>query len=305
VPAARVVAARRSGLLGSLLASALGRPLTPAERTAVDLAVLAAGTATTQPTLMDVVAALLEPDEAGARAVRTTPAALAADGRTPALELRRLIEGDLAGMFDGPTSAGLDLGAPVVTLDLSAVFGSPALPLLMTCATGWLQARLAQTGGARRLVVVDEAWAVLHDLSTARWLQSAFKLARAYGICNVAVVHRLSDLRAAGGAGTAQERMAEGLLADLETRVVFGQAPSEAEATAEMLDLSATERDLVTRLARGTALWKVGDRSFLVEHRVGRSEAGLVDTDAAMVEVGSQRARPGTAGTGPDGSVPP
>jgi hypothetical protein len=30
------------------------------------------------------------------------------------------------------------------------------------------------------------------------------------------------------------------------------------------------------------ALWKVGSRSFLVEHRVGRDERALIDTDGAM-----------------------
>jgi hypothetical protein len=201
-----------------------------------------------------------------------------------ALELRRLVEGDLAGMFDGPTSAGLHLDAPVVVLDLSAVFASPALAVLMTCATGWLQAILAEPGGPKRLVVVDEAWAVLHDLATARWLQAAFKLARAVGVANVAVVHRLSDLRAAGTEGSAQQRLAEGLLADAETRVVFGQPAAEAEASGHLLRLTGTERDLVSRLPRGVALWKVGDRSFLVEHAVGAFEVALVDTDAAMRE---------------------
>jgi len=115
-------------------------------------------------------------------------------------------------------------------------------------------------------------------------LQATFKLARAMGVANVAVVHRLSDLRAAGAEGSAQQRLAEGLLADTETRVVFGQSPSEAEYSGPLLRLSDTERDLVSRLPRGVALWKVGDRSWLVEHRVGRTEAGLVDTDAAMTE---------------------
>jgi len=31
-------------------------------------------------------------------------------------------------------------------------------------------------------------------------------------------------------------------------------------------------------------LWKVGARSFLVEHALGATEAALVDTDRAMVE---------------------
>jgi hypothetical protein len=274
---------RRAELACSLAASSLARVLTPPERTAVELAVRGMARAD-EPTLPGLVRAMLDPDPEQAATVRTDAAGLAQDGRLVALELRRLVEGDLAGMFDGPTSPGLGLDAPVVALDLSALFTSPALPVLMTCATGWLQAVVAAGRGPKRLVVVDEAWAVLHDLSTARWLQATFKLARAVGVANVAVVHRVSDLRAAGAAGSAQQRLAEGLLADAETRVVFGQSFSEAEATRQLLRLTRAERDLVVRLPRGVALWKVADRSFLVEHRIGPMEADLVDTDAAMRE---------------------
>jgi hypothetical protein len=276
---------RRSELACSLASSALGRGLTPPERTAVDLAARAVVERIDRPTLPDLVGALLDPDPALAATVRTNVAGLAHDGRLVALELRRLVEGDLAGMFDGPTSEGLCMDAQVVALDLSAVFASPALALLMTCAASWMQATLAVSSGPKRLVVVDEAWAVLHDLATARWLQATFKLARSTGIANVAVVHRLSDLQAAGPAGSTQQQLAEGLLADTETRVVFGQPPAEAEASGRLLRLTNTERDLVARLPRGVALWKVGQRSFLVEHYVGPMEAGLVDTDAAMREV--------------------
>jgi hypothetical protein len=260
----------------------LGRPLSPLERTAVEVAGRAVAGRTRHPTLTDLVAALLDPDPDLAAAVRTDRAGLAHDGRLVALELRRLVEGDLAGMFDGHTSGGLRVDAPVVALDLSAVFASPALALLMTCATGWLQAILAAPGGPKRLVVVDEAWAVIHDLATARWLQATFKLARSLGVANVAVVHRLSDLEAAGAAGSAQQLLAEGLLADAETRVLFGQAPAEADSSGRLLHLSRKERDLVAGLPRGVALWKVGPRSFLVEHGVGALERDLVDTDAAM-----------------------
>jgi hypothetical protein len=206
-----------------------------------------------------------------------------------ALELRRLVEGDLAGMFDGPTSAGIDLSGALVVLDLSALYSSPALGLLMTCATAWLQGVIGASRTVRRLVVVDEAWAIVHDLAIARWLQSGFKLARAFGVANIAVVHRLSDLQAAGGAGSEQRQLAEGLLSDSETRVIFGQPHSEVGAARELLGLTLTEAELLPQLPRGVALWKVGRRSFLVEHRVGSGERRMVDTDARMrpsVEVG-------------------
>lgn len=277
-------ARERADLVCSLAESALKRSLSPAERTATELAVRSVCTEIEQPTLADVVAVLLDPPAELASVVRCDRAVLAEDGRPVALELRRLIEGDLAGMFDGRSSPKVELTAPLVVLDVSGVYASPALPLIITCATAWMRSMLFAPEQSKRILVVDEAWAVLHDIAACRWLQSTFKLSRSLGVSNVAVVHRFSDLRAAGHDGSMQQRLAEGLLADSEVRVIFGQPASEASITAELLSLTKTERDAVIRLPRGVALWKVGDRSFLVEHIVGQGELRLVDTDAAMRE---------------------
>jgi hypothetical protein len=130
--------------------------------------------------------------------------------------------------------------------------------------------------------VVDEAWAILSNLGVARWLQSSWKLSRAFGVSNVAVLHRVSDLRSVGASDSEQVALAQGLLADSETRVVYAQSPGELEAASELLSLSATEADLLPQLRRGIALWKVGQRSFLVQHRLSGTERRIVDTDAAM-----------------------
>jgi hypothetical protein len=119
-------------------------------------------------------------------------------------------------------------------------------------------------------------------------MQQSFKLARSTGTMNVLVMHRLSDLGAAGAAGSHQARLTEGLLSDAETRVVYGQPPSEVESARELLGLSDTEARILPNLPRGQALWKVGTRSFLVEHRLSAAEAALVDTDARMVARGGQ-----------------
>ena len=279
---------RRVALTASLAVACLGRDLLPRERAAVDAAV---GDATGQaraggmpaPVLPQVVDALLAPGADASRDLRTTPSTLMEDGRDVALELRRLVNGDLAGMFDGPTTPGLRLDAPLVVLDLSAVYHSPALGVLMACAAAWLQSAVRARHRNRIIVVVDEAWAILSNLGVARWLQSSWKLSRAQGVANMAVLHRLSDLRSVGTEGSEQVNLAEGLLADSETRVVYAQSPGEVARTGELLGLTATEAELVTQLRRGMALWKVGQRSFLVEHRLASGERWLTDTDQAMV----------------------
>ncbi len=280
---------RRVALTSSLAVACLGRELHPRERAAIDAAV---GDATERarraqmpaPTLPQVVEALLDPGFDASLALRTSRADLLEDGRDVALELRRLVHGDLCGMFDGPTTPGLRLDGPLVVLDLAAVYHSPALGVLMACAAAWLQSAVRSRHRNRIIVVVDEAWAILSNLGVARWLQTSWKLSRANGVANMAVLHRLSDLRSVGTEGSEQVRLAEGLLADSETRVVYAQSPGEVARTGELLGLTDTEAELVTQLRRGMALWKVGRRSFLVEHRLASGEQWLTDTDQAMTE---------------------
>jgi len=281
------VARHRLILLGTLAAACLRRPLSPREHTALELALTAVTQAHLQresgpPILPDVVRALLRPQAESARTVGTTKAGLEQDGRDVGLELRRLVEGDLAGMFDGPTTAGLGPDSGVLVVDLSAVYHSEALGALMVCASAWLQAMTARTE-VNTILVVDEAWAVLTDLAVARYLRSSWKLARANGLANIAVCHRASDLGASGSAGSEQSRLAEGLLADSETVVCYAQPASELPALAELLGCSRDELALLPRLRRGVALWVVGRRRFLVEHVLGPDELAVVDTDARLV----------------------
>ncbi len=123
---------------------------------------------------------------------------------------------------------------------------------------------------------------MLSNLGVARWLQSSWKLSRAFGVSNIAVLHRVSDLRSVGASDSEQVALAQGLLADSETRVIYAQSPGELEAAAELLSLSNTETELLTQLRRGIALWKIGQRSFLVQHRLSATERLIADTDAAM-----------------------
>jgi len=123
----------------------------------------------------------------------------------------------------------------------------------------------------------------LTNLAVARFFQASFKLARARGVANLAVVHRLSDLQAAGSVGSATERLAEGLLRDCETVVCYAQAESEIPNLVQSLGLDESLARTVSRLRRGVALWRVGGHAYLVEHRLSGQERRLIDTDASML----------------------
>jgi type IV secretory pathway VirB4 component len=284
-------------LLQAIGTATLGRPLEPEERGGLSeaLRVLDA-IPDEEPTLPWAVHLLLHPTPEMAQRLATTPPRLAMGLRSVALGLKRLCDGELRGMFDAPTSPDLRLDGPAVVLDLSAFHDSSALGIVMTCAAAWQRAAMA--GAHRRadasgqpspkfINVFDEAWRAISLLGVGEWLQDSFKRSRAYGLQNIVVMHRLSDLRAAGAAGSREVALAEGLLHDAQTRVVYRQSRDEVTKAGEVLGLSRLECDLVPELAPGVALWQVASRRFLVQHRLSAVESPLIDTDRRMREPAS------------------
>ena len=87
---------------------------------------------------------------------------------------------------------------------------------------------------------------------------------------------------AAGDDGSRQQRLAQGLLAEASTTVIYRQHAQEVPDTAEALGLSTTARERIARLPPGVALWCVGGRCFEVRHLLSDREWALIDTDQAM-----------------------
>ena len=272
----------RAALLCALVAAGLERRLAPEERAALEVALHAADASGAEATLPRVLHHLLEPAADGATTLGTSTSVLAAEGRTAALELHRLVAGELRGMFDGPTSPGVALDGDVVVLDVSGAMRTGALPVVLSCAAAAFDASRRAARTARTVVVLDEAWSLLANEGAARWLQSGFKLARARGVAHLLVLHRLSDLAAAGAQGSVTASIAAGLLRDVETSVLFAQPPSEAEALASMLGLTDAECHVVARLPRAAALWRVGASRSVVRHALAPGDRTVVDTDGAM-----------------------
>jgi type IV secretory pathway VirB4 component len=274
-------------LLRAVAITAIGGPLTQLESGALREALRTVRLGgVTDPTLPEIAHALFHPVAEMAERLRTTQEQLAADARRAALALQDLCEGPLRGMFDGPTTPGLDLDSKLVVLDLHAVRDSPAVGILMACATAWMSAllsRMTERPDRERLInVADESWKIVQHTGLGEWFQSNFKLARQFGVMNLVVLHKLADLQAAGDAGSRAARIAEGLLADASTRIVYHQDESQIELTRALLGLSESEAQLISMLSAGQALWRVGSRSFVVQHYRSRLEAGLTNTDTGM-----------------------
>jgi hypothetical protein len=280
-----LVASRRRALLGSLVESALTRPMTAVEHTALDQGLSAVVSGAGTPTLPKVVDALFAPSlPAAGASIRQ----LVVDGRDIGHALRRLVSGDLAGLFDGESTVTFDPSLPMISLDLSRIAGSDQLiAMVMACASAWMEAALADPDGGPRWVIYDEAWRLLRQPALLARMQSQWKLSRGLGIANLMVIHRLSDLEAVGAADSEARALALGLLADCSTKIIYQQESSEAPRTAQVLGLTVTERGELPDLGRGEGLWRVGQRAFVVRHLVTDGELALFDTNSRMLSKGN------------------
>ncbi|GAA1558506.1 MULTISPECIES: ATP-binding protein [Brevibacterium] len=268
------VISRRRDLIGALTETVLARPMSPLEHTAIDTALAVTMRDNDVPILPMVVDHLLDP--AGDPDGR-----LREDGRMVGHALRRLVHGDLAGLFDGPSTEVFDPSLPMISLDLSQVTeNSTLISALMTCSSAWMEAALLDPAGGQRWCVYDEAWRLMSQPALLKRMDAHWRLARAYGIANMMIFHKISDLDNVGDQGSAMRGLANSLLANAETRVIYRQESDQLGPTSAALGLTGTEQGLLPTLGVGQGLWKIKGSSYVVQHQLHPAENRLFDTSS-------------------------
>lgn len=281
---------RRTQMVGAMAAAVLHRELRPTEDAALGWVIdelTINPTTDAVPTLWNVTELLMHPTPAMVTKARMdSDAELAREIGDVRHALGKLLDGPLRGMFDGHTTESIRWDGRGVVIDLSAVHTDPdALTVVMVAAMGWFQSLLAAPEGAdtpRRVQVWEEIWALLGQERTAKYFQSCQKLSRDYGVANISVAHRIADLRAQSDDGTSAAKVAMGLLADTQTRILFRQSADQVPEAVEMLGLTGVEAQILPKLARGRSLWQVADHKAVVQHRIGSTEWPITETDANL-----------------------
>ncbi|MGQ0625605.1 MAG: ATP-binding protein [Sporichthyaceae bacterium] len=305
------VAARRSELLVALLATPHGLDRRPSavERYALEQAVRVLGDAhagTSDPIIGDVVEILRQAPDPLVQALK-------ADGPAEAwrvcaevtFALENLCSGPLAGLFDGPTSAPLDLNAHAVSVDLSALLATGdhtvAAGMLATWAYtyGSLDAAAALGLATRPMVIaLDEMWRALRaGTGMVDSFDSLTRLNRAKGAVTMMITHSLRDLEALPS--PADRAKAAGLMERCDTVLLGACSLKELAAVSDRKPLTAEEMRLVSSWAapagtavdgvdaphpgRGKLLIKIGHRTGVpTQLLLTSAEVTLYDTDAAI-----------------------
>ena len=90
-------------------------------------------------------------------------------------------------------------------------------------------------------------------------------------------------LEAVGDSGSQARGLAQGLLADAATRILYNEPYDEAQAAGAVLGLTSVEIAQLPDLARGEGLWRINERAFVVRHICTPDEITLFDTNARML----------------------
>lgn len=270
-------------LLRAVLQEALGRPIRPMEgkalRVAHKVAVAAARVEGREATILDVVAHLDAPTVASLQHVpaRVNLALLAEWGQEAAAELERMIDEDLAGLIDGPTSADISLNAGLTVFDISALpDDGPAVPIIMAIVNSWLRAVLDnQRTTVPTVLVVEEGWHIVEG-TFAKVTRRNQKIARGEALMNVTALQHISDVKA--------DSPAIATIQETETVVIYRQSKdADAQRCVDLFNLPAACKATLMDLPTGTALVKIGaGKPVIVTHMRSAWETSLSDTDEAM-----------------------
>ncbi|NJQ08251.1 ATP-binding protein [Streptomyces lonarensis] len=286
-----ITATGQLALLRTIIEVAMGRGLNERSGFALKVAhahvveTVTQETAGRQPILSDIVERLRHPRPESAHAMNVAPEDVRAWGLDVALVLDRLVDGDLRGMFDGPTTVGIDLDAPLTVFDLSHIDrNSIAMPILMAMVGVWLEHTWIRPDRKKRIFLVEEAWHIINSPFVAQLFQRLLKFGRRLGLSFVAVVHHLSDV-----VDGAAAKEAAAILKMASTRTVYAQKSDEARATGQVLGLPRWAVEIIPTLTPGMAVWDVNGNVQVVKHLITEAERPLVFTDRAMTE-GSPRA---------------
>ncbi|MFB6393569.1 VirB4 family type IV secretion system protein [Polymorphospora lycopeni] len=263
------VLTRRGLFLHTLVSVLLGHQPPPAERAALDRAVIAvyrqAGI-TADPATHHRPAPLL----------RDLAAALDADGDPAAAALAaRLVpwvRGSFSNLFDGPTTH-----TPAGHLVVWSLRQLPdelrTVGTLLALDSIWRTVDAPEHPSQRRLVVVDEAWLLMRDGEGAKFLFRMSKAARKRNAGLTVITQDAADVLATD--------LGQAVVSNAATQILLRQAPQAVDAVAAAFGLTGGERRLLLSARRGQGLLISGTNRTAFEAISSRAEDVLATTNPA------------------------
>ena len=238
-----------------------------------------------QPTIRDMFELLTEPETAAGKRSAASP--------QEALELsdalRRLVTGDLAGMFDTHSTVQLSPECPYTVIDTEnmARRGDLALAVTNTVTNAWVQGLISDKHSGRKyFLLMEEGWRNLGSVSALRNHRLQLKLSGELGIVLCLIVHEGGDFDSVGPEGSEERNLAQTLLKGYANVMSFFQPEMVVRESVAQGMFTAEEGRMIRELGRGMFLLKTHSQSFVVDGNPTTTawERDVFNTDRQMVQ---------------------
>lgn len=200
---------------------------------------------------------------------------------------RRLVQGDLGGMFDDHSTVNLREESPYTVVDTFGISqrGTGALAVTQAVTNAWVQNTISNKASGRRYFLIrEEGWRDMKSVAALEAHQEQLKLSGEYGIAMVLIVHEAGDFDSVGPEGSKERELAKSLLRGYANRVCFLQPESALRYAVQSGTYTQAEANAIGGLRCGQFLIKLKERSYVVDGNPTSTdwERRIFDTDAQM-----------------------
>lgn len=192
--------------------------------------------------------------------------------------LNRFVSGS-AQSFNRPTN--VDLSNKYIVLDLSELNGK-LLPIGMMIALDFVWDTVKADRTKKKAIMIDEIWKLIGTSSNrmaAEFCLTIFKTIRGYGGAAVCATQDLSDFF-----GLDDGKYGRAVINSSQNKIILNLEPDEAEYVRDVLKLTKTELQAITRFERGEALICANNNKVPVVIKASDTEKEMITTDRAELE---------------------
>jgi conjugal transfer ATP-binding protein TraC len=158
-------------------------------------------------------------------------------------------KGELGDLYDNPSTGDVDFDSPMVVFNIQKVPDSEKQSSIYYLSNFIWQKVLANR--KPKLLVIDEAHLLLKEESSANFIENLVRRGRKYNLGVITISQDVEDfLKVPQGKVIAQ---------NAETALILAQKKQSIRSLVSTFDLSEAEREYITRLTKGQALFIKGN----------------------------------------------
>ncbi len=195
-----------------------------------------------------------------------------------AIIISRFVTGS-AQSFNQQTN--VDLSNKYIVLDLSELKGK-LLPVGMMIALDYVWDNIKADRTKKKAILIDEIWKLIGDSSNkqaAEFCLTIFKTIRGFGGAAITATQDLNDFFS-----LEDGKYGRSIVNNSKNKIILNLEPDEANFVRDILKLTKTEIQSITRFERGEALVYSNNNKVPVVIKSSKEEQQMITTDRAELE---------------------